>query len=77
MHEQMGNMSEYICICECLLTAEVVSSPADADLMSVADRHVCRQKVTLMILVVEVPRPHDVTELFWRHLQTHNQAKVI
>lgn len=48
--------------------AEVVSSPADADLMCVADRHVRRQKVTLVILVVQVPRPHDVTELLWRNL---------
>lgn len=52
------------------LTTEVVSSPADADLMCVADRHVGRQKVTLVILVVQVPRPHDVTEVLWRNLVT-------
>lgn len=68
MHEQMGNMSEYICVRACFLTAEVVSSPADADLMCVADRYVCRQKVTLVILVVQVTRPHDVAELLWRNL---------
>ncbi len=47
MHEQMRNTSAsaYVCVsflCLCLLTAEVVSSPADADLMCVADRHVRR-----------------------------------
>lgn len=83
MHEQMRNMSEYICIracrflCLCLLTAEVVSSPADADLMCVADGHVRRQKITLVIFVVQVPRPHDVAELLRRHLQIQNMAKVL
>ena len=78
MHEQMGNMSGYICVHVCHLTAEIVSSPADADLMRVADCHVSCQKVTLVILVVQVPRPHDVAELLWRHLHTtHNQAKIM
>lgn len=54
------------------LTAKIVPSPADADLMCVADSHICRQKVALVIFVVQVARPHNVTELFWRYLQAEN-----
>lgn len=75
MHEQMRNKSGNICVHACFLTAEVMSSPADANLMCVADCHVRGQKVTLVILVVEVARPHDVAKLFWRHLQIHNQIR--
>lgn len=53
----------------CLLTAEVVSSPVDADLMCVADRHIGCQEVTLVILVMKVTCPDDVTELLRRHLK--------
>ena len=69
----------YVCVISLpvSLTAEVVSSPADADLMCVADRHVRRQKVTLVMLVVQVPHPHDVAELLRSDLRTHNQAKVM
>lgn len=52
------------------LTAEVVPSPADAHLVRVADRHVRSQKVALVVLVVQVPRPHDVAELFGGDLHT-------
>lgn len=54
------------------LTAEVVSSPADAHLVCVADGHVRSQEVALVVLVVQVSCPHDVTELFGRDLQTYN-----
>lgn len=75
MHEQMRNTSDYICVSFiCPLTAEVVSSPADAHLMCVAYRHVRCQKVALVIFVVQIPGPHDVAELFRRHLQTSNQV---
>lgn len=58
------------------LTAEIVPPPADADLMCVADCHVGRQEVTLVILVVQVARPHDVTELLWRHLYILSSCKL-
>lgn len=69
MHEQTKNTSEHVSFV-CLLTAEVVPSPADAHLMCVADRHIGSQKVALVILVVQVSCPHDVTELFRSDLQT-------
>jgi hypothetical protein len=56
-----------VCVYE-VLTAEVVSSPVDADLVSVADSYVGCQEVTLVGLIVEVACPHHITELFWRHL---------
>lgn len=66
--QQTGTRVSVRLLCWRHLTAEVVSPPADADLMCVADCHVGRQKVTLVILVMQVSRPHDVTELLWRHL---------
>lgn len=54
------------------LTAEVVPSPADAHLVRVADGHVRSQEVALVVLVVQVSRPHDVAELFGGDLQRYN-----
>lgn len=75
-HTAMREQTRNICVCACvfaslcLLTAEVVPSPADADLMRVADCHIRRHEVTLVILVVQVPGPHDVTELLRSDLRT-------
>lgn len=75
MREQTRNICVCACVCLCLLTAEVVPSPADADLMRVADCHIRRHEVTLVILVVQVPGPHDVTELLRSDLQTRKHVQ--
>ena len=69
----LSRRSEFseINMCVCPLTAEVVSPPADADAVCVADCHIRCHEVALVVFIVEVPRPHDVTELLWGHLHTH------
>lgn len=51
------------------LTTEVVPSPVDADIVSVADGDIRSQEVTLVVFVVQVSSPDLITELIWEHLE--------